>query len=220
MFEFDHADGGQGDRCAMVGGYVVRDGSLGSLTGSYVYGDFCSGKLYSAPVAGGAPVELAPSVSKKYVNSFGEDSCGHIFVISDAPGAGEVSQVRSSTTTACPDPPPPSQPRASDPTVRIDPRQVHVARTGYLRLRLRCSATAATSCAGSVALRRSGLVLARATFTGAPGHLLSPRMRLSSRGRALLAARRRLAVQAAARSRDASEHSVRTSARITLGAWP
>ena len=34
--------------CAIVGGYVVRDHSLGGLYGRYIYGDYCNSRLYSA----------------------------------------------------------------------------------------------------------------------------------------------------------------------------
>ena len=43
MLTYSH-DGG---RCAVVGGYVVRDPDLPSLTGRYLYGDACSGEIRS-----------------------------------------------------------------------------------------------------------------------------------------------------------------------------
>ncbi|MDQ6749940.1 MAG: PQQ-dependent sugar dehydrogenase, partial [Actinomycetota bacterium] len=36
-----------GHRCAITGGYVVRDPRLKDLVGQYVYGDFCTGQLRS-----------------------------------------------------------------------------------------------------------------------------------------------------------------------------
>ena len=35
-------------RCAITGGYVVRDPRLTALDGWYVYGDFCTGRLRAA----------------------------------------------------------------------------------------------------------------------------------------------------------------------------
>ena len=45
-----------GQFCSVIGGFVVRDRSLKTLRGRYVYGDFCSGKLRSfVPVPGPRP---------------------------------------------------------------------------------------------------------------------------------------------------------------------
>src|SRR2546423_11258789 len=43
VFDYDHSGG----RCAITGGYVVRDPDLGSLVGRYVYGDYCRGDLHT-----------------------------------------------------------------------------------------------------------------------------------------------------------------------------
>jgi hypothetical protein len=67
-----------------------------------------------------------------------------------------------------------------------------------------------------VALRRSGLLVARGSFSTAAGHLAAPRMRLNVRGRALLRRRHRLAVEVAVGSRDASGRARRTTVRVLL----
>ena len=38
--------------CAITGGYVVRDRRLRALAGRYVFADLCSGRLWSAALAG------------------------------------------------------------------------------------------------------------------------------------------------------------------------
>lgn len=75
---------GRDQGCSVTGGYVVRDRSLGSLYGRYIYGDFCQGELRSFTASPGkratddTPVGLqVPSLS-----SFGEDRAGHIYAIS------------------------------------------------------------------------------------------------------------------------------------------
>ncbi|WP_372790774.1 sorbosone dehydrogenase family protein [Paraconexibacter sp.] len=71
--------------CSITGGYVVRDRGLGSLRGTYLYGDFCLGRIY------GAKLRSSRKVSTKRVAglprvpnlaSFGEDSSGRIYVVS------------------------------------------------------------------------------------------------------------------------------------------
>ena len=43
IFTYDHEEG----RCAIVGGYVVRDANLPALLGRYLYGDTCTGNIRS-----------------------------------------------------------------------------------------------------------------------------------------------------------------------------
>jgi glucose/arabinose dehydrogenase len=72
-------DGG----CSVTGGYVVRDPSLPSLFGRYLYGDFCAGELRSFVPAGGrarGDRELGLNVSQ--LSSFGVDNAGHIYATS------------------------------------------------------------------------------------------------------------------------------------------
>jgi hypothetical protein len=50
VFDYPHTpdpDLGGSGRCAVIGGYVVRDAALGSLYGRYVYTDLCAGVLRS-----------------------------------------------------------------------------------------------------------------------------------------------------------------------------
>ncbi|MDX6666676.1 MAG: hypothetical protein QOK04_56, partial [Solirubrobacteraceae bacterium] len=74
---------GRGGTCAVTGGYVVRDGALPSLLGSYVYGDFCAGFLRSARLrAGGASQKRSLGLHVSELSSFGEDASGRIYVTS------------------------------------------------------------------------------------------------------------------------------------------
>ena len=70
--------------CAVTGGYVVRDQSLPSLFGRYLYGDFCSGELRSFPADPGTPArdDVALGLQVPALSSFGEDSLGQIYVTS------------------------------------------------------------------------------------------------------------------------------------------
>jgi glucose/arabinose dehydrogenase len=49
LLERSHATGD----CAIVGGYVYRGTVIGALRGAYVYGDFCTGKLFAAVQSNG-----------------------------------------------------------------------------------------------------------------------------------------------------------------------
>jgi glucose/arabinose dehydrogenase len=84
VIERSHSDG----NCSITGGYIVRDRSLKSLYGRYVYGDYCneqvrSAKLRAGRASGDRPIGLrVPSLS-----SFGEDARGRVYAVS---GTGPV----------------------------------------------------------------------------------------------------------------------------------
>jgi glucose/arabinose dehydrogenase len=70
--------------CSITGGYVVRDRNVPSLSGRYVYSDFCDGRIRSARlragrVAQGRPLSL-PNPGQ--VSSFGQDNRGRVYVVS------------------------------------------------------------------------------------------------------------------------------------------
>jgi glucose/arabinose dehydrogenase len=69
--------------CSITGGYVVRDPSLPSLAGRYLYGDFCAGELRSfVPSVGGARGDRPLGIEVNSLSSFGEDGAGHIYATS------------------------------------------------------------------------------------------------------------------------------------------
>jgi glucose/arabinose dehydrogenase len=71
------------DGCAVTGGYVVRDPSLSSLAGRYLYADFYVGEIHSfVPQPGGATDEQDTGLHVPYLSSFGEGFGGRIYVSS------------------------------------------------------------------------------------------------------------------------------------------
>jgi glucose/arabinose dehydrogenase len=69
--------------CSVVGGYVVRDAALPAVRGRYVYGDVCSGRLWSARLAPGRASDDAPLGPKvPYLVSFGRDGRGRLHAVS------------------------------------------------------------------------------------------------------------------------------------------
>ena len=73
--QYSHAAG-----CSITGGYVYRGSAVASLRNRYVYGDYCSGTIWSIPVAGGEP-RVEP-VKVENLVSFGEDLKGELYAIS------------------------------------------------------------------------------------------------------------------------------------------
>jgi glucose/arabinose dehydrogenase len=76
---YSHDDG-----CSVTGGYVVRDRTLPSLYGRYLYGDYCSGELRSFPAMPGrrATDDVALGLQVPSLSSFGQDDAGHIYATS------------------------------------------------------------------------------------------------------------------------------------------
>jgi glucose/arabinose dehydrogenase len=70
--------------CSITGGYVVRDRSLPSLYGRYLYGDFCAGQLRSFTAVPGrrATDDRALGLQVPSLSSFGVDDGGHIYATS------------------------------------------------------------------------------------------------------------------------------------------
>jgi glucose/arabinose dehydrogenase len=67
--------------CAVVGGYVYRGREIAGLRGRYVYGDFCTGRVWSLDPAtpGDVRLELDLPVT---LASFGEDAAGELYLVS------------------------------------------------------------------------------------------------------------------------------------------
>lgn len=73
---------GRRGNCSIVGGYVYR-GRIPRLRDRYVFGDYCSGRIWSVRISGGQasrrrlePVKLPGLVS------FGEDGAGELYAVS------------------------------------------------------------------------------------------------------------------------------------------
>jgi glucose/arabinose dehydrogenase len=84
-----------GSSAAVNGGYVVRDGTLPSLLGRYLYADTfdaLSDQIHSAQLFPGGNSGNAPTgLTASFVVSFGEDACGHVYV---AHGNNTVSRIQ------------------------------------------------------------------------------------------------------------------------------
>ena len=75
--QYTHDDG-----CSVTGGYVYR-GSNASLRGRYIYGDYCSGLVWSFKLAGGKATGSRREAFKiASLTSFGEDTAGELYAVS------------------------------------------------------------------------------------------------------------------------------------------
>jgi len=70
-----------GSNCSITGGYRYR-GPVVSLSGAYIYGDYCTGRIWFAWQTG--PNEFSEqvfSVQGFDLRSFGEDESGHLYLV-------------------------------------------------------------------------------------------------------------------------------------------
>jgi glucose/arabinose dehydrogenase len=76
--EYNHSRG-----CSVTGGFVYRGTARPSERGRYIYGDYCSGVVWSFRMAGGAATDLRVEPFKvNSLSSFGENAAGELFALS------------------------------------------------------------------------------------------------------------------------------------------
>jgi glucose/arabinose dehydrogenase len=76
--EYSHSQG-----CSVTGGYVYRGKAIASLSGRYIYGDFCSGRIWTLRIADGKATELRQeSINVGNLSSFGRDATGELYATS------------------------------------------------------------------------------------------------------------------------------------------
>jgi len=66
--------------CSITGGYVYRGRVASFLTGQYLYGDYCSGKIWRVASNGGTWTPALISDTAFNISSFGESESGRIYV--------------------------------------------------------------------------------------------------------------------------------------------
>jgi hypothetical protein len=67
--------------CSVTGGYVYRGQTIPTLQGIYLYGDFCTGRIWGLQfdTAHWESIELLDTSLQ--ISSFGEDEDGNVYVI-------------------------------------------------------------------------------------------------------------------------------------------
>ena len=82
VVEYGHDDG-----CSITGGYVYRGSRLPRLYGWYIFGDYCSGKVWAFSRQSGDEDRTVDTLDELMntshnISSFGEDPSGELYVIS------------------------------------------------------------------------------------------------------------------------------------------
>lgn len=76
--------------CSVTGGYVYRGKENPDLYGRYIFGDYCTGRIWSFKLENGKPVgfiNLRNKIKKHssdiplFISSFGEDSSGELYIV-------------------------------------------------------------------------------------------------------------------------------------------
>jgi glucose/arabinose dehydrogenase len=77
LLEYDHTQG-----CSVTGGYVYRGEQFPGLQGVYVFGDYCSGRIWGVrALAGGDPQVVQLARADVQLSSFGEDERGELYLV-------------------------------------------------------------------------------------------------------------------------------------------
>ncbi|MYH94357.1 MAG: sugar dehydrogenase [Acidimicrobiaceae bacterium] len=74
----------QDDGCSVTGGYVYRGSAIEDLYGAYVFGDYCTSRLWALQISTGEVEfrELGAEVFGGSLASFGEDAHGELYALS------------------------------------------------------------------------------------------------------------------------------------------
>ena len=82
VVEYDHSQG-----CSVIGGFVYRGTAIPALAGRYVFGDLCSGTIWTIPRTARAPASKSTLLSTSLqISRFGEDQAGELYVLDYAGG--------------------------------------------------------------------------------------------------------------------------------------
>ena len=81
-----------GEPCSVIGGYVYRGSTIRWLNGAYVYGDFCSGKVFGLRYVDGEVMEHKQLLDTGMsIMSFAQDNNGEIYLLSQQSGIYRLS---------------------------------------------------------------------------------------------------------------------------------
>ena len=85
------AEYGRDGGCSVTGGYVYRGSRLPSLDGAYLYGDFCTGKIWALRYGDGRITEQAEIADTNLqISSFAEGPDGEVYILSFT---GEIARL-------------------------------------------------------------------------------------------------------------------------------
>jgi hypothetical protein len=82
VHEYGHSLG-----CSITGGFVYRGPGPSRFSGMYVYGDFCSGRIWGLQRTGGGWSNILLADTGYTISSFGEDEAGNLYAADHGGGA-------------------------------------------------------------------------------------------------------------------------------------
>jgi glucose/arabinose dehydrogenase len=164
VLEYGH---GAGD-CSVTGGYVYRGGTFPRMQGLYIYGDFCSGRIWGLRREGAAWQNSLLLDTNISIPAFGEDEAGNLYVASY--NTGEIFSVVDNGSVVSPTPTPtPATLRFSSPAFNAPESgggaTIGVTRAGDTSTELFVDYATSDGTASS----RSDYTTARGTLHFAPG---------------------------------------------------
>ncbi len=86
--EYDHDQG-----CSVTGGMVYRGAAFPALAGTYLYGDYCSGRIWGMRRSGDRRPSTLLADTDLSISTFGEDEAGELYVADH--GSGRVHPLRA-----------------------------------------------------------------------------------------------------------------------------
>jgi glucose/arabinose dehydrogenase len=79
-----------GANCSITGGFVYHGSQIASLQGAYVYGDYCSGRVWGLRYDGSRVRQQAQLTDSSFrISSFAVDNSGEIYVIAHGESASQ-----------------------------------------------------------------------------------------------------------------------------------
>jgi glucose/arabinose dehydrogenase len=167
ILEYDHSGG----NCSVTGGYVYRAGAYPRMLGRYLYGDFCSGRIWSLKNNAGTWQNNLLLDTAIQISAFGEDEPGNVYVASY--GGGDIYPlVDNGSALPTPTPLPTPEIRFGFPSAVLSENvgavNVPVTRSGDSTVDIYVDYATADSNASS----RSDYTAARGTLHFAPGETL------------------------------------------------
>ncbi|MBI2723866.1 MAG: PQQ-dependent sugar dehydrogenase [Chloroflexi bacterium] len=67
--------------CSVTGGYVYRGATMPELDGWYIYGDFCSGRVWAVDIATDASAAIPLADTGASISAFAQDAAGEVYVV-------------------------------------------------------------------------------------------------------------------------------------------
>ena len=89
------------DGCSVTGGYVYRGSKIKGLNGYYIFGDYCSGNIWTFKVINDKATSLTNRTKEinlgngeftTYISSFGEDADGELYIVEYNGGIYKIDQ--------------------------------------------------------------------------------------------------------------------------------